>query len=75
MVFLFIRTDEAAMLEKISSHVLKQLKVKKLWEEFRIRDVDQNHYITVQELHYAMTQLWSFNNLIIFYFFPSLGIL
>ncbi|RID44676.1 hypothetical protein BRARA_I01456 [Brassica rapa] len=51
-----IWTDEAAMLEKISSDVLKQLKVKKLWEEFRIRDVDQNHYITVQELHYAMTK-------------------
>ncbi|CAH8341045.1 unnamed protein product [Eruca vesicaria subsp. sativa] len=48
--------DEAAMLEKISTVMLNKLKVEKLKEDFRICDVDQNGFITEQELRYVMSK-------------------
>lgn len=54
--FFFVRSDEAAMLEKISAVMINNLKVEKLKEDFRICDVDQNGFITEQELRYVMTK-------------------
>ncbi|KAF8045278.1 hypothetical protein N665_5282s0002 [Sinapis alba] len=48
--------DEAEMLEKISTVMLKQLKIQKLKEEFKIHDVDQNGFITKPELLYGISK-------------------
>lgn len=43
------------MLEKISTVMLKQLKIQKLKEKFRIHDLDHNGFITNHELRYVMS--------------------
>ncbi|KAJ0265782.1 EF-hand domain-containing protein [Hirschfeldia incana] len=46
--------DEAAMLEKVSTVMLYKLKMEKLKVEFRIHDLDQNGFITKEELQYVI---------------------
>ncbi|CAN6971285.1 unnamed protein product [Brassica rapa subsp. trilocularis] len=50
-----ICANDAAMLEKISTVMLKQLKIQKLKEKFRIHDLDHNGFITNHELRYVMS--------------------
>lgn len=44
------------MLEKISTVMLNKLKMEKLKEEFGIHDVDQNGFITKEELQYVIAK-------------------
>ncbi|KAL1203796.1 Disease resistance protein RML1A [Cardamine amara subsp. amara] len=50
-------TDEAAMLEKLSTDVSNKLKVELLKEQFRSLDEDQSGFISVPELRYAMESI------------------
>ncbi|KAG2302673.1 hypothetical protein Bca4012_061004 [Brassica carinata] len=47
--------DEAAMLEKISTVMLEQLKIQKVKEVFKTHDVDHNGFVTKHELLFMMT--------------------
>ncbi|KAH0934716.1 hypothetical protein HID58_011833 [Brassica napus] len=49
-------TDEAVMVEKISTVMLNKLKVEEMKKEFRLCDIDQNGFITASELRYVLTK-------------------
>ncbi|VVA93235.1 unnamed protein product [Arabis nemorensis] len=50
-------TDEAAMLEKLSTDVSNKLKVELIKEQFRSLDVDHSGFISVPDLRYAMESI------------------
>ncbi|XP_024014555.1 disease resistance protein TAO1 isoform X2 [Eutrema salsugineum] len=49
-------TDEAAMVEKLSTDVSNKLRLEEIKKEFRECDVDQNGFITAAELRYVLTK-------------------